>query len=127
MRRAGQVELELPLRTERLGSGNRKLLRDLRVAVDGRVFVVPAGFESDFSSYPWFTRWIVRWSKVDVAGVVHDYLYAKGACSRRYADRVWRVIAQAGEHRANAVQAWSSWLGLRLFGWTRYSRRRSGR
>ena len=106
-----------PLQTERLANGDRKLLRDLVVEVESRVITVNEGFASNFSSIPWFARFVVRWSRVDVAGVVHDKLYASTGYTRAEADRVWRRIAMSGEHRANAVQAWTCWVGLRIAGW----------
>ena len=86
-----------PLQTERLSSGNRKLIRDLVVKLDGGPKItVPKGFEMDFSSIPWFARWFVDWAKVDIAGVVHDFLYwcpkhaqKLGITTRRRADDVW--------------------------------------
>ena len=65
-----------PLQTERLPDGRRFLLRNLVVKLDdGTKITVPAGFETDFSSLPWRTRWAIHWTRVDVAGVVHDFLY----------------------------------------------------
>ena len=72
---------------------------------------------TDFSSIPTLFQWVVHWSKVDVAGVVHDYLYDRGTLSRWQADRVWFEVARSGDHRANCVQASACWLALRLFGW----------
>lgn len=79
------------LRTERLSDGRRKLLRDLVVEIGGAdPITIPAGFVTDFSSIPWFARALVRWSRVDIAGVVHDWLYTTSELSRRQADRLWR-------------------------------------
>ena len=78
---------------------------------------MPRGTETDFSSIPWLGRLLVRWSKVDVAGVVHDRLYQTGELEKPEADRVWRIVAQAGEHHANAFQAWAGWLALVVWGW----------
>ena len=122
-----------PLRTERLSNGRRRLLCDLAVEVPvsasgspAETITVPSGFDTDFSSLPTFLQWLVHWSKVDVAGVVHDWLYAEGA-DRKWADHVWRTVALSGEHRANRLQAGICWLGLRVFGaiaWNRHARRR---
>ena len=30
-------------------------------------------FTTDYSSLPWAKRWLVNWSRVDIAGVVHDH------------------------------------------------------
>ena len=49
-------------------------MRALHYQIDGDddPIVVPEGFVTDFSSDP---IGLLDWSKVDVAGVVHDYLY----------------------------------------------------
>ncbi len=107
----------MPLSTTRLANGMRVLNRDFHISVDGQGFTVPKGFRTDFSSYPWFCRVMVRFDRVDVAGVVHDRLYYEGKTTRAYADRIWRMTALNGAHSANFVQAWLSWLGLRIGGW----------
>jgi hypothetical protein len=104
--------------------GHRRLLRDLVIVVAGELFTVPKGTETDFSSIPWFGRLLVRWSKVDIAGVVHDWLYQTGSITRARADTIWRLVALAGEQNANAFQAWAAWLGLRLGGWIVWNRYR---
>ena len=105
------------LHVKRLPDGQRELLQDLSVSVaTGGVISVPTGFESNFSSIPTPFQWVVRWSKVDIAGVVHDYLYEHEAVSRRSADGVWRELAVSGTHHANRHQAWLCWLILRGFG-----------
>lgn len=136
-----------PLQTERLSNGNRKLLRELNVKVCDKIITIPKGYETDYSSIPWFGRMFVRWSKVDIAGVVHDWLYETGSISkmdysddfdspekllnklavktayprelisRKNADDIWLNVAQAGDHHANKFQAWGCWFFLRLGGW----------
>lgn len=115
-----------PLRTERMENGRRRLLRDLVVQVGEEHITVPEGTETDFSTIPWFGRIIVRWSKVDIAGVVHDWLYQTGTTDRGRADAIWRLVAMAGKHHANAFQAWIGWLGLRIGGWYVWDRYRRG-
>jgi len=112
------------LQTERLPDGRRLLLRELIVVVDGERITVPAETRTDFSSIPWFGRILVRWSRVDIAGVVHDRLYQTGLTSRSHADKIWRMVAVAGEHRASWFQAWVGWLSLRLGGWIAWNRHR---
>ena len=85
--------------------------------VEGERITVPAGTLTDFSSIPWLGRVLVRWSKVDIAGVVHDWLYQEGTTSRARADEIWRRLAVSSEHRANAFQAWVAWLAVRVWGW----------
>ncbi len=70
------------LQTERMSDGRRRLLRELVVEVDGLLITVPAGTLTDFSTIPWFGRALVRWSKVDIAGVVHDWIYQTEFTSR---------------------------------------------
>jgi hypothetical protein len=107
------------LQTERLPDGRRKLLVDLDVRVDEQtIFTIPAGTITDFSSIPWYARSFVEWSRVDIAGVVHDWLYQEGnIVDRKRADEVWRIVARQGQHCANAAQAWSGYYALRTFGW----------
>lgn len=41
------------------------------------VVEVPAGFETDLASVPWFGRWLVSsWKGTARAAVVHDFLYS---------------------------------------------------
>ena len=113
------------LQTERQRDGRRRLLRDLVVDVAGQQITIPAGTLTDFSSIPWFGRILVRWSKVDIAGVIHDWLYQTAFISRARADKIWRLVAMAGEHHANAFQAWVGWFALRLGGWITWYRFRN--
>ena len=106
----------LPLRTDRLPTGRREILRELIVCADGTDWVIPTGTKTDFSSIPAIGRSLVRWSRVDIAGVVHDWLYLTGQVSRARADRVWRLVAQKGQHSANSFQAWIAWMALRGYG-----------
>ena len=107
------------LRTRRLDNGKRQLLRPLVVRVtvgnDLRTIVIPAGFDTDYSSIPVWLHWFVRWSKVDMAGVIHDWLYRSGGMDRREADLIWRDVALTGAQRASRFQAQGCYLvGLRL-------------
>ena len=113
-----------PLQTERMSNGKRKLLRELKLKAGEDIFLIEKDFETDFSSIPWFGRFVVRWSKVDIAGVVHDWLYVKGTTERKTADRIWRITARSGEHHANEFQAWICWLSLRIAGWYAWNRYR---
>ena len=121
-----------PLRVKRCTDGRRRLTDELRVDVSGDcgqslIVEIPTCFVTDYSSLPWGTRWIVKWSRVDVAGVVHDYLYRCDATAvgddgtptqvlRPEADKIWRMIARSGFHRANCVQAFICWFALCVFG-----------
>ena len=112
-----------PMQTERLSNGERRLLRDLTISTDRGQFTVPAGFESNFSSIPQIFAWIVRWSKVDYAGVIHDFGYIEQTMDRETADWLWYQTAISGEHRANKLQAFICWSALRIFSGPFWDRR----
>lgn len=101
--------------------GTRTLLEEITVTVDGRSWTIPAGFQTDFSSIPAvpFARLLIDWRRVDMAGVVHDFLYqqAPGGITRKQADEVWRRVARAGAYAAGPFQALLGYLGLRAGGW----------
>lgn len=128
------------LRVDRLDDGRRELVRPLEIglgedlAVDhpcfptedrgeGRgpetVAVVPRGFRTDFSSIPGLARWLYRFSKVDLAGVVHDLAYRVGV-DRRVADSMWRIVAESGRTRVGPLRGWLAWAGLRIGAWPAY-------
>ena len=106
-----------PLQTERMPDGRRKLLKELILKVEGKEYPIEKGYVTDYSSIPWFGRFVIRWSKVDIAGVIHDWLYEKGSESRSGADKIWRIVARSGEHHANWLQAGICWFALRLGAW----------
>ena len=125
------------LRLERCSDGKRQLLQDFRVTVmvgkdEQREITVPAGFKTDFSSIPSALQWTMHWTKVDVAGVVHDWLYANAQTlnmTKLQTDRIWWDIARSGEIRAHPVQAAAGWLALITVGclvWLRYKKNQPG-
>ena len=135
-----------PLHTKRNCDGRRILLCDLVINVEGTCIGKSAdvpeiriskGFKTDYSSIPTPLQWVVRWSKVDVAGVVHDWLYRDGRSTlsgnerdkRKCADEMWKEIALSGQHRATCCQATICWLALRLFGcwfWHKHRPKQAG-
>lgn len=60
---------------------------------DGRTFIVPAGFKTDFASIPRILWNIIApIGKHTLAAVLHDYLYTKGwelGISRKEADKIF--------------------------------------
>lgn len=105
------------LDTRRLPDGRRMLLVDLVMVIDDVRYVVPRGLVTDYSSVPFGLRWACHWTRVDIAGVVHDWLYKSAYLTRRDADRIWREVALAGKRRAHPVQGYGGWLLLRIGGW----------
>ena len=118
-----KVRLESgPLQAERLPDGNLRLLRALIVKVRDEEIVVPAGFVSDFRSLPRVIQILIDPARVELAGVIHDRLYATGQFTRCETDTIWRLTAQSGGSYANPFQAWLGWLLIRLgarFAWDR--------
>ena len=112
-------EMTGSLQVERLHDGRRKLLQDFKYTVGREPIRVPAGFVMNYSSLPWGTRWLIHWTRVDIAGVVHDYLYSedKRDYSRRRADWIWFRVALSGCRRAFPHQAVLGLIALLLFGW----------
>ena len=123
------------LKTKRLPNGHRELIGPLKVRgfsrklpnlqvpagdVSKGTISVNSGFVTDFSSIPTVLHWVVRWSQVDVAGVVHDFLYRETACSRAIADDVWLELVRSGTVSVGRCRAWLCWAILRGFG--RYNR-----
>ena len=112
--------------------GKRELLQDFTVKIGKgeKAFniTVPAGFKTDYSSIPRGFRWTMLWTKVDIAGVVHDWLYARAkyiSMTKLQTDRVWRDVARSGYPNANPLQAAAGWLGLAIGGllvWRCYKR-----
>lgn len=89
--------------------------------------IVPAGFETDFASVPWFFRRIfppagdgpnARWGP---ASVIHDYLYRTGTGTRRDADRIFREVMAA--EGVVWWKRWAMWTAVRLFGWMAWQRK----
>lgn len=110
-----------PLRVEELGDGRWTLLADLRYqsARAAALFVVPAGFVTDFASVPRLP--FVFWLCGDAAhapATVHDFLYQTHLLGRGAADD---VFAEAME--AEGVSAWRRammWAGVRAGGTSAY-------
>ena len=128
------------LRTRRLPEGHRRLIGPLQVrglitvlpttvqirqraaysgpsgSVSAGAISVDADFDTDLSSVPTPLQWVVRWSRVDVAGVVHDFLYRDTDCARSVADDVWWELARSGDVGVGRCRAWLCWALLRGFG-----------
>lgn len=88
--------------------------------IDGEIFTVPAGFESDGMSVPKYLWW--AWNPknhLDLleCSVVHDYLYASKVVSRRRADIWYRNQLEKHGYAVGSVLAFGA---LRFFGWTHW-------
>ena len=123
------------LKVKRLPSGERRVIGPLKVrnfatelpelentpfgsVLDGTI-TVDAGFVTDFSSVPTPLHWVVGWEQVDVAGVVHDFLY-RVDYDRTIADDVWLELARSGETGVGRCRSELCWAVLRgLASWTK--------
>jgi hypothetical protein len=99
-----------------------KLYRALEVSVDGKLIVIPKGFETDFASVPWFfTRLFPKFHKTtNRPSVLHDYLYVSRITTRKQADdlflkamlsdgvKKWRAYSMYWAVRLGGSSAWKS-------------------
>lgn len=110
---------------------SREVALDAALAykLDGRSFVVPRGFVTDFASVPKFLWWLFGptglWTW---AAILHDWLCKmrwtrRPPASARDTDRFFRLACL--EVRVNWVLAWLLWTGVR-WGALFNSRRREG-
>lgn len=87
------------------------------------LFVVPAGFETDFASVPRLFWTVIGHpaGRYAQAAVLHDWLYSTQAVSRARADALFReAMAVLG---VPAWQRWTMWAGVRVGGWAAYEGR----
>lgn len=133
------VELLPPgcLQVERLPNGRRRLLRDLKMRIGQQHITVPEGFVTDYSSWPRFLPG-PKFSKIDLAGVVHDALFKWGGWTPEgkppigytEANRVWYEVAKAGEYgdaKATTLGAWIGRIGLWMGAWPTWLRYRKAK
>lgn len=113
----GGVELRSRLNVSPSEDGLRWVLNaPLAYIADGRVYMVPMGFETDFASTPrvlWW--WLPPFGRYTSAAVAHDHLYASRYTTRREADRIFFLLMAEG--RTKLVRAFLMWGAVRLFGW----------
>lgn len=116
------LEVE-PADANSLDDGNWRLIAPLSYASDlaKRVFVVPAGFVTNFASVPRFGFiYALFGGKANEAATLHDYLYTNPApVPRPVADATFKEAS-----KVTGVAAWRYWpmyLGVRLFGASHYN------
>lgn len=105
-------------------AGSWRLLESLIYASDaaGCVFVVPAGYQTDFASVPRVPLAYMATANIaHRAAVVHDWLYSTGRVSRKLADEVFREAAEV-----SGVSGWRRFMlywGVRIGGASHYGNR----
>lgn len=111
------------LDTRRIRAGWRQLLAPLVFysALLDREIVVPAGFEYDGASVPWWipTAYTALREAAEKAAAIHDWLYRHPEfCSRAEADAAFREALEADGVGWLARNV--AWLGVRAGGWASY-------
>lgn len=87
-------------------------------------FIHP-GFVTDFASVPRvFWRALPPWGRYSEAALVHDFLYSHpGDFTRSDIDKFfYKRMKSLG---VNWFQRWALYLGVKLFGWWSYNKRRN--
>jgi len=123
-----------PLEVRQTGDGDRwATLRDIHYWTDcadtreqlhvrcRTLFIVPAGFETDFASIPRLFWTVIGHpaGQYAQAAVLHDWLYRARGTSRARADALFReAMAALG---VPAWQRWLLWAGVRAGGWAAYA------
>jgi hypothetical protein len=85
---------------------------DIGFLGSGETIVVPAGFQTDFASIPWFARWLFPTSgKVAKAALLHDYMLLLNDPRASNAFDQALAVAGVGQPRrwimVTAVRLWS--------------------
>lgn len=102
---------------ERAGRGLARLVLPFVYEVgalgSGDRIVVPAGFETDFCSIPWFARWLFApLDRAAKAGVLHDWLLECKDRPRREADAIFREAL--GVLGVKPWRRWIMWAAVRV-------------
>lgn len=114
------------LKTEQVGKWSHTLLADLVFEDDLGVFVVPAGYQTDFASIrtlhnaAFFILFALVAGYGNYAATLHDHLYEHGSLTRKQADAVlYRALRAEGVAR---WRAWLFWAGVRIGGAKHYTK-----
>lgn len=96
--------------------GSRALytLSDL---IDYGDYIVPAGFETDFVSAPWWIRWLLPLKGMCLAAILHDYL-RRLVLSLSLAETDERFRVELVRQGVNRILAWL----CRWAVWTNHNR-----
>lgn len=117
----------------RMTGGRRRLLAPLRFEYRGKEYEIPEGFTTDYSSWPKWLPWGPRWDRIDLAGIIHDWLWKHAHWPEDEArvgywkgNKVWYDVARAGDGETSAGPFWSvvGYAGLTLGGWWSWARYR---
>lgn len=86
-----------------------------RIGKTQETLTIPAGFVTDYASIPAIFRGIFeRQGRYSRAALVHDYLYATGACSRKQSDNIFMIAMK--ESRVSKLTRGAIYGGVRVGG-----------
>lgn len=95
----------------------------MRVTVNGKVIVIPAGFWTDFASIPKFLWPVINPYELGLAPVLHDFIYFVGYESQEFCDEAF-LAGMVSED----IEPWkrnTAYRGVRIGGertWDRYQK-----
>ncbi len=110
---------EIILKPVRGSKTKWRLIKPLRCSVRNEVdtedIKVPIGFKTDLASVPRpFWAFFPPHEKYTKAAIVHDYCYNQKCCSRKRADRIFRVGMKA--LRVSFIKRNIIYYAVRIFG-----------
>lgn len=95
----------------------RRLLRDFTYYINGKKYIIPAGFEWDGASVPgifWLCIGTPHDSWFEIASLIHDWIYLTHILSRVNADEILRIALIA--ECVSSAKACTMWLAVRVGG-----------
>ncbi len=120
------------------GPGTPQFGYDIGAEDSGITILIPAAFETDFASIPFYGRWLIKtWGRHTNPAIIHDYLYRGGviiqSSSGRLANagnrkRADQIMLEAME--VMGVKKWrrlTIYWGLRAGGGFRWKKIRRGK
>lgn len=101
-------------------TGLKKLLEDVIYESNNKVYLVPAGYETDYASIPRCVSWIYpKDGPYRKAAVVHDYLITNGLVNKEFqieSNRVDEIFREAMNSIGGIpkLRQWIMWAGVRI-------------
>lgn len=121
-----EFKTDLVLKSK-LGHSSYTVYKDMVYSINGKELTVNKGFKTDLASVPWFVQWLVpRSGKHDEASVLHDAIYVSLRGLER--GKLYKNLKKADlifyfamkELGVNLIRRVSAYIGVRLFGWTKF-------
>ncbi len=113
-----EVKIKDLLILKPLKNGNWMVAEDFRFYVNGILYTIPEGFETDLGSVPKAFRWIIgTHQKKTVGYTIHDFFYRTiiEGIDRKFADSVMKEVFNI--YKVGKVKTSLIYRVLRLTGW----------